>query len=784
MKSHLYSVMKFAIGWPLSLLALFFIIKILSTQVSTLVANLHTIEPALLSFGIFSFVIFYFLRSYLWCRILKQYDHDIPFRESGYLWAMSELKRYIPGNVWSFLGRAVLFKEKGVTKKDIGKGLIIEAAIFVLGCAVISLLSLPFLLPTQYAGYGSFIEFLVIVTVILYCQNRKISSLFSGKLRNLIHFLFPPFPPRETFFLIGLSTIALFFFGLGNYLVITSVVFLDPKIILPLIGVFVLAFVAGYLSIITPAGFGVREGVVLFALAKIIPSALAAFGALFSRVILIVSELIFILLSYLWHHTNNTFILSIEKLITKHPQVSIVGVLSFFYTIYFTTVSFLRYDNYYTGRFDLGNMAQTVWNTLHGNIFLFTNPNGVEQVSRLAFHADVILIFFAPFYAVWENPKMLLLIQTVVVAAGAFFVYAIARDVLKHRNLALVFAFAYLLNPSIQRANIYDFHAVTLVTTFFLAAYYFFLKKRYKYFILFALLAALCKEQIWLVVSLFGFLLFFWHKKWILGTGIFVFSIGMFYYLFWHAIPNALGAQHFALSYLSDFGDSPAQIIKSIFLSPDKIVEIILEPSRMKYITQLFSPLGYVSFLFPFFLIFAGPDLLINLLSSNVQLHQIYYQYTATITPFIFLSAIYGAYVLRKLPTKQLNISASFLTFALIIYILTASLKGAYLFSPLPGSKEPNLHMFTKQIQNRAIIDEYLAQIPQEASVAASNDLGSHLSHRKNIYVVPFGLDRADVVVLLITTDPQAEKALVAVRKDRHYKEVLHKDGFYAFERK
>src|SRR5262249_16630850 len=150
--------------------------------------------------------------------------------------------------------------------------------------------------------------------------------------------------------------------------------------------------------------------------------------------------------------------------------------------------------------------------------------------------------------------------------------------------LALVFAFVYLINPSVQRANIYDFHAVTFVTTFLLATYYFFLKKRYTLFVIFAILAALCKENIWLIIAIFGILVFFMEKKRILGTILFFFSLGMFYFLFWYAIPQTLGSQHFALSYLSDFGDSPTKVVKSIILSPDKVLFTLFEPSRHDYL--------------------------------------------------------------------------------------------------------------------------------------------------------------------------------------------------------
>ncbi|MGH7204446.1 MAG: DUF2079 domain-containing protein, partial [Candidatus Levyibacteriota bacterium] len=206
----------------------------------------------------------------------------------------------------------------------------------------------------------------------------------------------------------------------------------------------------------------------------------------------------------------------------------------------------------------------------------------------------------------------------------------------------------------------------------------------------------------------------------------------------------------------------------------------LLQPSRIEYLIKLFAPIGYLSILFPFFLVFAAPDLLINTLSNNPQLHQIYFQYTSTITPFIFLSAIYGVWVLRKFSIFRLFRKH----FAIIIgtYLLVMAFYGAFAFGPLPGAKESNLDMFVKPLENRAAIDAFLNQIPNDDTVAGSNDVGSHLSHRDTIYTVPAGIDRADVVVLILT-DPKAKDAYNKVQKDPHYQEVEKLSNFAAFTR-
>ena len=149
-----------------------------------------------------------------------------------------------------------------------------------------------------------------------------------------------------------------------------------------------------------------------------------------------------------------TKILNLFKFFIGWP-LSVEVLLSFFiacYLVYFTTISFLRYENYYTGRYDLGNMDQTVWNTLNGRIFQLTDPNGTNVISRLSFHADFILILLSPFYIIWSDPKMLLLIQTVVSALGAIFIYKISQKVLRNNPLSIIFVLIFLPIP--QRSQI------------------------------------------------------------------------------------------------------------------------------------------------------------------------------------------------------------------------------------------------------------------------------------------------------------------------------------------
>lgn len=812
MKSKLINSLKFFIGWPLSVLALFFVFKIFADKSGSILPNLKQLNIQVLFYGILCYFVFFLLRCVLWQKILQDRGYNFKLKDISSLWMTSELKRYIPGNFWSFLKRAYLFSESGVQKKDIARSFLIEIETFLLGTLIISLLSVSFIV---YNVFKSNYDNQLIITLLTVSTILLLLIFVSGfliikhvKIRQILFLknILPDSSIRNNLLLLIISTSYMFFYGLGTYFVISSVVFLSPVYILTFIGFFVFSLLVGYLSFITPMGLGIREGLTTMGLSKFISLTQAGFASIFARVILILTELTFIAFVFFWAKTKNNHFLKIENFINKYVYEIVLLISIAVYTLYFTSISFLRYDNFYTGRFDLGNMDQTVWNTIHGRIFQMTDPNGTDIISRLSFHADFILILLSPFYIIWSHPKMLLLIQSIVVGFGAAFIYLIAKKVIKSKILSLAFSFSYLMNPSLQYANIYDFHAVVLATTFLLAAFYFLIQKKYIYFLIFSVLSALTKEQIWIVIALFGgyiallgmipdqaFALSLCRrgssllkrlrtKKIIFGITILLTSLFIFRYLIWTAIPEARGTQHFALSYYSDFGDSPGNIVKNVFLSPQKILGTILEKERIGYLKQLFNPVGFLPIFSPFSLFFALPDFLINLLSNNKQLHQIYYQYTSTITPFIFIASIFAVKTLKKrLPKIPV--------FVFVLYLTFSSLYSAYEFGPLPGAKKPNLDMIVKPILYKDKINDFLSKIPNSYSITASNNIGSHLSQRQKIYNAPININKSDYVIFLLndqfafpTLREQKEMA-EKLKRDKNYVEIFKEGNFIAFKK-
>ena len=215
---------------------------------------------------------------------------------------------------------------------------------------------------------------------------------------------------------------------------------------------------------------------------------------------------------------RNTF-----YILYKHKVLIALWIFIAAYIAYFSFFTILRYRTLYASYFDLGIMHQTVYNTYQSiktldpsRILELTNPFGPEQIKRMSIHNDILLGLISLFYFIHSGPETLLVLQAIALGLGAFAVWKIVGTIFKnHKNkslLALIFSIAYLLYPSMQRVNIYEFHAVALSIPFLLYMFYFWLTKRYRISSLFFILSLLSKEEVALTTIFFGVYIIF--TKW------------------------------------------------------------------------------------------------------------------------------------------------------------------------------------------------------------------------------------------------------------------------------
>lgn len=456
------------------------------------------------------------------------------------------------------------------------------------------------------------------------------------------------------------------------------------------------------------------------------------------------------------------------------------------YIILLSTLSILRH-NAFASNFDLGNMDQTVWNTVYGDFFSLTA--GEETVSRLSIHADFILILLSPFYLIWNDVRVLLISESVALALGAIPTFFLALKVLKNRFQALCIAFVYLANPALQWIDIYDFHGVAFAIPTLLSAFYFAYIKKWKWYFLFAFLALLTKEQISLYLVMLSLVIFFVFKAKKVALITFFVSIFWFLVMFFVAIPQASPeGEHWALGWLKVSGGSqtdPWEMLRYIR-------DTAFSATTFDYLYRLTRPFGFLPVLgFPWFFL-SLPELSINLLSTQAQMRSTRFHYHSAIVPTLIIATIFGlsyvSLVLKKLKLKEKYIR--FVIYLFIIYLMAAAIRVNYNRSPLPST--PSCWCFSYQVSKADIeFEKILQEIPENASVAASGNVRPHISHRKFAYNLPGGVEKADYIAILTEeriigghNKLEFETNLVKkLNESKNFQLVKNTGDFYLFKR-
>ena len=391
-----------------------------------------------------------------------------------------------------------------------------------------------------------------------------------------------------------------------------------------------------------------------------------------------------------------------------------------------------KYNDFDFGKFDLGNMSQMLWTTMHGHFMYLTDYFGTNLPRWAMSHVDPILLLFLPLFAVYQHPLTLVFSQFTLVILAAIIVYKLADLELHSKLAALLLSAAYLLNPSIGYLTAQTgFHGVTAAVPFFLLAFYIFEKmykennfsvKRQVLFWVMLVITMAGKEQLPLYVILYGvFILVFrsrgapkfkfdttWLKQYLtlktakialsmVGIGLVWFITAFFIIIPAYSGYRISGYQKFAESLGIDpestrdvaapnyflgryeaFGDSYSQVAVGMLLNPKEVIKVFFGGDRIENFQRIFEPVGYLAALSPFTLVIAAPDFFINFLTTvdGVGTSEITNHRISMIIPVIFISTIYGisflAYYITSLK-KRFNpkvtiLFLAFVTFGFSVY--------------------------------------------------------------------------------------------------------------------
>lgn len=440
--------------------------------------------------------------------------------------------------------------------------------------------------------------------------------------------------------------------------------------------------------------------------------------------------------------------------------------------------SIARYQTYHADAFDLGNMNQAVWNTLHGHPFRFTN-RGLDWFGppiRLGIHVEPILLLIAPFYLIHDGPETLIVIQNVALALGAIPLFLLSlRRLPGLPLLGVAFAASYLLAPEFLGAALWDFHSVALATPLLILAIWALDAEHYRTFAVAAILAALTKEDVALSLALLGLLIIVWRKRPALGLIVALLSIAYAIFCFAVVLPHfnggISGGNNFWYRY-SWLGGSAGAALKNILANP-LLPLTILDADRFGYLAMLLRTGGGLGVFMPALWLCALPELAVNILSAHVEQYSGFFQYNAVILAYVMPASIYGVAALlaarqrveRGEPSPRPERPAETTFRARVVALARVVVWGwRWLLERIPVSSRwvPPLVVFwllvtgwwnltttaggmigsfwragDHPIPHQTEVNALLDRVPQSASVATTDSLNPRLSSRYTIYLMP-----------------------------------------------
>jgi uncharacterized membrane protein len=321
----------------------------------------------------------------------------------------------------------------------------------------------------------------------------------------------------------------------------------------------------------------------------------------------------------------------------------------------------VRQQSYHTDAFDLGNMDQAVWNTLHGHPFRFTNRGADWEgpPTRLGIHVEPILLLVALIYLIHSGPETLLILQTIALALGAVPLFLLGRSRIPELPLtAAALACAYLITPALLGEALWDFHPVALATPLLLLAVWALDSRRYAVFAVAAVLAAMTKEDVALALIPLGLYIAFWRGKPRFGGAVILLGTVWVLVCFLVILPHFNGGASGGNNYWYRYawaGASPSAALKNLATHPWLLITFVWNSlPRRGYIAMVLRTGGGLGIFAPALWISAAPELAINLYSAHPEQYSGFFQYNAMIVAFLFsasvfgVAALYRAFVVRR----------------------------------------------------------------------------------------------------------------------------------------
>jgi len=237
-----------------------------------------------------------------WRMMLKRLGFSLNYLPAFRIWFRSNFARYLPGRVWGVLSMLYMCEKKGMPRSlAVMSGVLIQIfslfSVFALGLMYMATA------PGTIREVMPISDSAVLIAIGLFSVVLVISPFFTDGTKFVLRRL------RKTSYTVDirvLDRLAFFFlftfiwllYGASFGFFVFSVSNVPQNDFMNLVPIFPVAYTLGFVSLLTPGGIGVREGVMTFLLLPYLPVSVAGLIALAARIWMTLGELFFFVIAH------------------------------------------------------------------------------------------------------------------------------------------------------------------------------------------------------------------------------------------------------------------------------------------------------------------------------------------------------------------------------------------------------------------------------------------------------------------------------------------------------
>jgi len=378
---------------------------------------------------------------------------------------------------------------------------------------------------------------------------------------------------------------------------------------------------------------------------------------------------------------------------------------------FYAFVSIYRHDRFESGGYDLGIFDQTIWG--YSRLELVRNTvKGVPNLLGDHFHPALMLL--APAYWIWDDVRVLLVAQALLLAAASLPVFWWARPRLGVAGAAAI-QLAFLGFWGLLAGMIFDFHELAIAVPAISFGLYGLLERRAAVFWPMLALGCLAKEDIALTFAAMGLYAVVVQRRKRFGLGVMALTGAWFVAAIGVIIPAISGHRYHYWDYPS-LGPNWKRAPLAVVRRPWHVAASVFDrPAKRATLATTFGAWLFLPLASPLLLV-ALPTIAERFLAGNPAFWSDRFQYSLPIAPILAFAAID---TLSRMTRLQSLAVVGVLACGLVLTAgVVRPLRG------LPG------YMTAARAGE---IDACLDRIPPHASVAASGALVPHLTHRLEI---------------------------------------------------